>query len=225
MMGNFLYSRSLTVSFGAVLIGLSACEKPAPPAPYPFALRVTADGEGLSGANVFLGKQLVGATDAAGRVAAAVHGEEGSVAQFSVECPDGYKSPTTPVIGTLRRQSRTPQFDIDCAPTMRTVVVAVRAANGPHLPILHLGEQVGRTDASGAANVLFKVAPSDSLQVVLDASSDPHLKPQSPSANFTVADHDQLFVFDTKFVTDKPKVVAAPHRAAAPTGPVRMEAR
>ena len=60
---------------------------------------------------------------------------------------------------------------------MRRVVVAVRAENGPNLPVTYLGRAVGRTDASGAAHVLLAMHPGDQFSLGLDTSGNKRIPP------------------------------------------------
>lgn len=210
---------------GLLLLVIAGCQKPVVPAPYEFSLHAESDGAPLAGVRFSRDKRELGITGSSGDVLASVVGEAGSSVQFTAECPEGYQSPSAPVLATLHRESRRPVFKVDCSATTRRVVIAVRAANGADLPIMYLGQAVGRTDSSGAGHIALRVPAYDSVQLALDTSARPRLKPQNPTANFTVTNQDQLFVFDTQFVSDGPR--AAPRVArgpAAPRGPIRLEA-
>jgi hypothetical protein len=93
---------------------------------------------------------------------------------------------------------------------MRKVVIAVRADNGGGLPVLYLGKQVTRTDASGAAHFALEVPPGAQFSVGLDTSDRRDLKPQSPSKPFTVGQHDDVMIFDQRFEVEKKRVYVAP---------------
>jgi len=51
---------------------------------------------------------------------------------------------------------------------MRRVVVAVRAENGPNLPVMYLDRAVTRTDAGGAASFALEVPPGSQFTVALN---------------------------------------------------------
>jgi hypothetical protein len=230
MSETFPFRRRIGVVLGlACLNTLFACAAEPPPAPYEFVLNIEADpGQPLAGAKVFQGKKEIGLSAADGLVHVFAHGAEGSSTQFTIECPEGHKSPAQPVSAILRRGAdarRPPQLQVQCPAALRNVVVAIRAVNGPNLPVLHLGQPVARTDAAGAAHVHLKATPADVLQLVLDTSSNPELRPQNPTQNFEVPSQDQLFVFDHEFVVDKPKVAVRARRRAAPSGPIRIVGR
>ena len=93
-----------------------------------------------------------------------------------------------------------------CPPTLRRVVVAVKAENGPNLPVVYLNKVITRTDVSGAAHFALEVAPGAQFQVTLDTGENTKLKPPSPSKPFTVPQHDDILVFDQKFEVEKTRV-------------------
>ncbi len=108
---------------------------------------------------------------------------------------------------------------VDCPPTTRNVVVAVRAENGPELPVLYLGEKVAQTDDSGAAHVLLKLPPNQPFKLTLDTSGDDHsrLRPQNPTATFDVKNQDDMFVFNQKFKLERPRYHYHPRHHVGPT--------
>jgi hypothetical protein len=105
-----------------------------------------------------------------------------------------------------------PVFKVSCPPMQRHVVVAIKAENGPNLPVLYLGRIVARTDQSGAAHFSLEAPPGGQFQVTLDttAKENARLKPPSPSKPFTVGNGDDILVFEQKFDVEKKKVHAAP---------------
>jgi hypothetical protein len=199
-------------SCGLVLIGCRAREEPAP---YEFVVRVTSDpGRPLAGAVFSYNDAQVGVTKTDGTVRLAIRGVEGEVFGLSVGCPEGFRSPTAPLQVTLRRQAdltRRPEYAVSCPPKSRAVVVAVRADNGKNLPVLYLGQEVARTDASGAAHMLLYVSPDDPFEVTLGTTEKgaERLRPQNPSLKFVAKDQDDVFTFDQRFVIEP-----APRRAA-----------
>ena len=96
----------------------------------------------------------------------------------------------------------------------------MRADGGPNLPVKHLGREVARTDASGAAHVMLKLKPDESFDLVLGTSEKAaeRLRPQNPFATFIVKDRDEVFTFDQKFEQEKRKRTGGGRRR----GPVRI---
>lgn len=177
--------------------------------------------EGLAGANLTLGSDVVATTDEAGRASVSLSGVEGDTTEITVICPAGYQAPT-PIRVALRRLSPgspAPRFEARCAPLERTVVVGVRAENGANLPVVHLGKIVGRTDASGVAHVVVHARVNEQLTFMLDTkSTERRLQPENPTLTFTMKDRDDLVVLEQKFEQEK-TVLRAPSR---PVGPQRL---
>ena len=171
---------------------------------YPFLVRVSGDpGRPVSGAGLtFKGKQ-VAASDSTGVAKLLARGQEGETVDFGVVCPEGYRSPTSPLslrLTRLRADSAIPEYQVTCAPALRDVVVAVRAQNGANLPVLYLGREVARTDAAGAAHFLVRVEPGAQLEVALDTRDKRWLRPQDPVAHFLTRSEDDWFLLEQPFV-------------------------
>lgn len=181
----------------------------APELRFEFVIRVVSDdGRPLAGALIAESSQKTVRTDEAGEGALSAIGREGERRSFSVVCPTDYEPPAGPVIISLRKNSdpeKRPVYQTACAPLRRTVIVGVRAENGPELPVVYLGEQVARTDRLGAAHLLIRVAPGEAFRVSLDTSGNPALRPQNPSATYTVSASDELLLFDPKLTVEAPK--------------------
>jgi hypothetical protein len=209
---------------GALL--LAACGSPVETTSSDLELTVDVDvtsdpGKGLPEVVLKRGPTAVATTDAAGHAKVTVSGQEGDVVELTVECPDGHDSPNEPLTVALRRLStnaRSPRFEARCAPQMRTAVVGVRADNGPDLPVMHLGKEIARTDASGAALVVLPVRPNEHVSLVLDTKSakGPRLRPESPTLTFVAKDRDELVTLDQRFDVERP---APSRRSSAPSGP------
>jgi hypothetical protein len=201
---------------GLPLLVLCACSEP-PSHRYEFVIRVQSDpGRPLANAFVRFGTRTMGPSKEHGAIVLGTHGVEGERIQLSIECPEGHVAPEAPLTVQLRKSGdgKRPEYPVSCPPTQRTLVIAVRAANGPHLPVRYLGQELTKTDSKGAAHVLIKAAPNEDLQLVLDTSSHPELRPQNPSVRFQASQQDDIFVFDHEFVVAK----TAPRRAARPAG-------
>jgi hypothetical protein len=192
----------------------SGCKdlEPPPPAPFQLYVKVESDpGLAVVGAVVSRNNKTLATTGADGRALLTFAGEEGegAMANVSVKCPDTFQSPTKPLVLKLTRladKTKIPEYGVSCPPMLRKVVVAVKAENGPFLPVVYLNRQITKTDASGAAHFALEVAPGAQFNVTLDTSDNSRLKPVSPSKPFTVGQTDDILVFEQKFDVEKPKV-------------------
>jgi hypothetical protein len=189
---------------------------------YEAVVRVSVDGRPVPGARILRNGAAVGTTLADGSAALRFVGNEGELYDLVVECPQGLRSPQKPVRITLRRledPASRPEYSVQCTRALQTVVVAVRADNGPNLPVVHLGKEVARTDASGAAHVALRLPPDDSFELRLgtDEKGADLLRPQNPSASFVVKDRDELVVFDQRFTIEKRRGKGGPKK-----GPTKL---
>jgi hypothetical protein len=173
------------------------------------------------------GGQKLGTTGENGSARMAFHGTEGESVDVTVKCPPGFQAPPSPISVSLRRLSvgsRVPSFAARCAPLTRTVVIGIRAENGPGLPVTYLGKEVGVTDPWGAAHVVLSVKPNEQVTLGLDTKAGAterrvKLRPESPTLTFVAKDKDDFVTLEQKFEIEK-----APARPAGPTrgGPTRI---
>jgi hypothetical protein len=202
---------------------LAACQalEPVQPPPQEIIVRVTGDpGQPLAGATLQYGGKEVSKSGKDGIATLKLKGKDGDLYEFLVTCPDGFLTPQKPLQVLLKRladTSKKPEFDVACPPTTRTVVVAVRAENGPNLPVLYLGREVTKTDSAGTAHLLFKMKADESFNLVLGTADNERLRPQNPSASFVVRDKDDVYTFDQKFEVEK-KVVKGGRRGPTKIG-------
>jgi hypothetical protein len=207
------------------LSGLAACSKvgvdlddEAKPIPFEAQIVVSSDpGRPLAGAVLMAGTKAVGKTDAAGSAKVRFGGKEGDQVDLTVKCPADYTSPSTPITIALRHLtagSRPPLFEARCPPMLRTVVVGVRAENGPNLPVTVLGRTVARTDASGAAVFTMRLKPAEQVLVTLSTAEKgaEELRPESPSLTFLSKDQDDFVVLEQVFTTQKAHVISRPRK-------------
>jgi hypothetical protein len=196
---------------GALLLlvaGAVGC-KDDPPVPPPFQIfiRVESDpGQRITGASVTRNDKQLGTTGPDGRAMLTLSGAEGETTDVTVKCPDAFLSPSKPTSVRLTRfadKTKVPEYSVTCPPALRRVVVAVRAENGPNLPVVYLNRVITRTDLSGAAHFALEVAPGAQFQVTLDTTNNQQLRPQSPSKPFTAPQHDEILLFDQKFEVDR----------------------
>lgn len=191
----------------AALALLVSCEEPRPPEPFEVLVKLESDpGMPVQGASVSRQNRLLATTDATGRARLKLPGVEGETTDVVVTCPEGYQSPTKPLSVRLARladKSKTPEYAVACPPSTRRVVVAIRAVNGPNLPVEYLDREVTRTDASGAASFALEVPPGSQFNVVLSTEARTDIKPVSPSKLFVVDAKDDVLLFDQRFEVER----------------------
>jgi hypothetical protein len=196
------------------------CSNSDQPVPFPVTIRVESDpGVPLAGATLTKAGKESTPTGPDGRVTLTLFGKEGETVALFVRCPPGFVSPMAPIAVGLRRstEGKLPEYDALCPPSIRHMVVAVRAENGPNLPVLYLGRPIGRTNAVGAATLLFGLHPGDALQLKLDTTEkgNERLVPASPSKSWIMKTQDDIVVLDQTFTlkalpSPPPKVVHRP---------------
>jgi hypothetical protein len=206
---------------GLASAAIAGCDRDAAATTYAVSVVVEADpSRPVASASIVRDGTLLGTTGADGKATVRLRGAEGDVAAVGVRCPADYASVGAPLEIPLHRladPTRMPTYRVVCSPETRTVVVAVRATNGPNLPVLYLGKEVARTDSSGAAHIELHLRPGERFELTL-GTNDPdatRLMPQNPSRVFVAKDQDELLVFDQRFDLEKPKTPLA----ATATGP------
>lgn len=202
---HFTLERSASVCCVLLLSAVAACDAHgAATRAYEFAVHISGDpGRPVVGAELTYKGVRVAASDSSGLAKLSARGQEGETVDFAVVCPEGYRSPTNPLslrLTRLRDNARMPEYQVTCAPALRDVVIAVRAENGPDLPVKYLGREVARTDAAGVAHFLLRVEPGAQLEVALDTHEKRWLRPQDPVAHFLTRSQDDVFVLDQPFV-------------------------
>lgn len=194
---------------------------------YGFVVRVSAEpGRALAGARASLKGRELGVSNADGSVNARVRGHEGDVLTIEIACPAGHRPPA-PVLVPLRRMGRDaeghevePEFAAACAPLTRSIVIAVRAEHGTNLPLYYLGRELARTDASGAAHALLDVASEDVLELTLDTTEQPQLRPRSPVLRVQPGPGDEIAALTQNFTVEPQARVK---KAPVQRGPIRIE--
>lgn len=217
------------VAGAPLLVGACHGQLEAPPAPvFPVIIRVDSDpGVPLANAMVVRKDRVLGVTGADGRLPVTFQGTEGDVLEVKVKCPEGYETPKAPVPVPLRRlsENRPAEYSARCAPTFRRVVVAIRADNGPYVPVMYLNQMVARTDASGAATILANVRPGEQLSFMLKTSADAAFvrhEPVDPVVGYLVQATDEVVVLSQEFkVKPKPKVYGPAKPKPHLIGPTR----
>ncbi|MBL8610463.1 MAG: hypothetical protein JNL38_24205 [Myxococcales bacterium] len=205
----------LCVVTGLGVAGCASLEKPPPP---PIQVRVTVEsdpGKPLPGATILRENRELGVTSTDGTVIVPLRGREGDTVDLTVRCPaTEYQSPAKPIAVVLHRTSeaKVAEYRALCPPLYRNVVVAVRAENGPNLPVMYLGQMYARTDASGAAHFMVRVRPYEQFDVTLSTTEKGNegLRPQNPAKAFVVKSQDEVMFFDQRFQLEKKPVYAKP---------------
>lgn len=203
---------------GCVLLG---CSGAAPPVEAKVSVVAqSSDGSPLPGVVLETsGRRATSGAD--GTITLVLSGSEGERREVGVVCPEHYQASSPSLMVSIRRAADAASayhYDVTCAPLRHSVVVVTRAINGPNLRILHLGAEIGRTNAEGVAHAIVSVPAGDSLRLTLD-TRDQDLLPRSPSFDFPAVDHDELLtitqVFEVK-ARPKPQLSRrAPKKAAA----------
>jgi hypothetical protein len=205
---------------GVGVIATAGCgvfESPPPPAPYKALLTVTGDpGQPLFGATVTSGKNQPILTGVDGRANLILTGAEGDVREVTVTCPPGHQQVSGAIAIRLTRLAgdALPTYSVSCPPLRRKVVVAIRAENGPYLPVRYLNQIVATTDAGGAAHFALEIEPG-TFSVQLDTSERKDLKPPSPGRILSVGQQDEILVLDQRFEVIK-KYVPPPKPPSIP---------
>jgi len=189
---------------------------------YELVVRVESDpGSPLAGARLLHSGRELGVADADGRVAVRAMGSEGERIDLEVACPTGFHSPESALSVTLRRAAGSgerPEYFVACPPLTRKLVIAARLERGKNLPIRYLGREIARSDADGVAHLLVEGESDKTVELTVDTSEQPELRPKSPSARFKIGARDDVVVLDQSFQTTKKPVL----HSQRPRGPVRI---
>lgn len=209
-------------SFGLLVFsGCAAKEAPVPR--FAVALHAaTEEGVPLAGVAFSIGKESVGATGENGQLNLALPGIEGTSVAVSAVCPEGFEAPPTlPALRLTKTRSlegHAPQaipFQVRCRKELVDLVVVVKAERGNRLPVLVDGKPVTMTDDDGIAHVLLRRSRSDgTLQVSLDTTGHPALKPLNPIRTFETHEQDAIVLFEQAFTSVRQAAprVATPRR-------------
>lgn len=215
--------RSVVFAVGMLVLGtgcqqIEAMLAPAPPEPYPVLLIVERDpGVPIAGASVLYKGKSIKDTDANGAAFLQLQKPDGEQVELNITCPPD-TTPAEPLrIKVLRVQGQKYlEQRVRCAPLIRHIAVSVRVDDGPGLPVSYLGEVKATTDASGAAHFLMDVPPNQPIKLRIDASAFPKLKPQYDEVAFQVADADDMFSVQSKFIPEAKKVIRARPKRSGP---------
>jgi hypothetical protein len=204
-----------------------------PPRDYGIDVHVAGDdGRTVAGAVLYRGNEVLGETDAEGRLQLSVAGPEGQTVALRLACPSGYTKPKGALSVRLTRTRRVgaaatePQkVNAVCSKLTRTAVVVVRAPGGAELPISVNGQPAGRTNADGNAHVLVEVHRNlRALDVELDTREQRQLVPANPKKLFELDGKDAVLLFDQALtVRYRPRPIAAAPSAPRHHIPTRID--
>lgn len=204
----------------ALALGASACGRQTEVKSYDLAVRVEADpGDPLPGAKLLHAGKELGRTNEDGRVVIRATGNEGERIDLELACPDGHRTPTAPLPVTLRRSAERPEYFASCPPLSRKLVVAARLEHGAGLPLRYLGREVARADASGVAHLVIEAESDKTIELTVDTSEQPSLRPKSPTARFRMPGRDDVVVLEQSFQAARKPAVRIQRVAS---GPVRI---
>ena len=175
----------------------------------------------LVGARLLRGGHALGVSGADGRVAVRATGSEGERIELEVACPSGFRSPQAPLNVTLRHavgSSERPEYFAACPPLTRKLVVAARLEHGVNLPIRYLGRELARSDGDGVAHLLLEGETDKTVELTVDTSEQPQLRPKSPTARFRIGNQDDVVVLAQTFQSNKKPAVRTHHSS----GPIRI---
>jgi hypothetical protein len=205
-----------------LVLGCAQVGHELPPNGYELVVHVESDpSRPLAGARVLHAGRELGVSGADGRVAVHASGSEGERLDLEVTCPAGFRSATSALAVTLRHalgSNERPEYFATCPPLTRKLVVAARLEHGLNLPIRYLGRELARSDSDGVAHLVLEGETDKTVELTVDTSEQPQLRPKSPSARFRIADHDDVVVLAQSFQSPAKPVV----HARRPSGPVRI---
>jgi len=160
----------------------------------------------LRGVNVLVDGESIGQTDSNGSLQAEVLAIPGASLRIQQQCPEDYRAAEDSKRIRLRKfesvgQSApsTIQVTLKCKPLRRLAVFIVTAENGPDLPVLIGGDNAGRTNALGVAQISRWGAPGTEYALEIDTRANPRLLPRSPVHVFTLPDAHEIFVVNESF--------------------------
>lgn len=168
----------------------------------------TPSGDSVADLRAWADGRELGVTRADGELHAQLQGQEGQRVALSFACPVTHRTlderreltlrATQPIAGA---QLAVLAIAVRCAPIEHLAAVVVRAS-GPGvagLPVRFQGEPLARLAHDGTAHVLVPVRARQPLQVMLDTSAAPALRPANPVQTFELRDDDRLVLFEQRF--------------------------
>ncbi|HEY0468032.1 MAG TPA: hypothetical protein VGC79_27720 [Polyangiaceae bacterium] len=204
-----------------LLLGCESLRQEPKPNGYALLVHVESDPSyPLAGARLLHGGRELGVSAADGHVDLRVTGSEGEQLAIEVACPTGFRSLEAALSVTLRHaaSSGRPEYFSACPPLTRKLVIAARLEHGSNLPIRYLGRELARSDGDGIAHLLLEGEADKTVELTVDTSEQPQLRPKSPSARFRIGNRDEVVLLAQSFQSPKKPAIHAHHSS----GPVRI---
>jgi hypothetical protein len=212
-----------TVAVAAWTALVVGCEAPSPPTVRLDVTVLDVEDRPIAGAAVEVNGSPIGPTDDRGLSTARLKGPEGRQVSVSVTCPDGFDSkdpqPEKLIVRFLKPlqhlasdadgQVAEPFLPLRttsrCQPQTQSFVLLVKTNDRANLPVTVHGRPVSTTDADGVAQTVIAGSPGQDIEVVLDTSGQPELRPEMPTRRLAVPDTRQIVVFEQNFKKLAPK--------------------
>lgn len=202
---------------------------PSPEETFTLELRGVGDeGAPLAGVS-FFGPASWGVTGNDGRLNHRIAAPDATAIAITATCPPDYKDAPrlAPVRLTKTRRvddhsAQAIPVEVRCERRESDLFIVVRAAGGGRLPVVVDGRRLVSTDDDGVAHMLLRrPRASGKVEVSLDTSSRPELKPLSPSRTYQLGSGDTVLFVEQGFVAP-PQLLA---RRASPRRrvPVRVD--
>jgi hypothetical protein len=195
----------------AAVVVLAGCAGGPPTESFEISFHASTDeDEPLGGVRIVTTTNELGTTDEAGDLVLQVRGREGDRVVLGAICPRDHRLLTPPRELVLRkvrslRGDGAVRVRVQCAPLVRTMVVAIRAQGQRGLPILVDGDVVTALNEAGVAHVMLSGTTEQRFEIAIDTSSNPALQPQNPVRVVAIADRDDLVLYDQPFAADEPE--------------------
>jgi hypothetical protein len=95
--------------------------------------------------------------------------------------------------------------ELVCEPLLQAIVLMVSTDRRAELPIKTSGRTIAWTDGDGVAQKIITGRPGDEIEVMIDTSEKPRLRPAAPSRRFRIPMRPEILVFEQAFKEEKPK--------------------
>jgi hypothetical protein len=211
----------------------SACSSQGGPQSIALIVEVVDDQDRpFSGALVFIEERNYGTTDDRGRMTAQLNGPEGRRFGIRVSCPNGWivenekqRELNVRFLRPIDRKNAVPApMDVlfRCVPVTRKIVLLVRADGQAGLPIKAMGRELAMTDGKGVAQSVIEGMPGDEIEIEIDTSDNPELRPSMPSRRFTMPMRNQILIFDQRFESKQSNSRKTRRRQRKHAGPKRI---
>lgn len=167
-------------------------------------------GDPVSGIHIALGQAELGLTGASGELRTQIRASHGQKYPVRARCPKEYEPAQVPADLVFREtreiagQPSSVSVRILCSRSLRVAALLVHATGVEGLPISIDGVVEGHTGLGGFEHLRIDAAPGTKVDVALDTSSMPELRPSNPSRILSIGATDSLLIFDQEFHKDKP---------------------